>query len=117
MIYNIGQKFVVKEDTEVEGCFGTKKTVKKGTGIYVTASQERPMVIYDNGNIQMLPEDAEVKGFSAEGISEFICNYLFRRFNIQDMLEDYDQTKREFQETIIEALEELSFYNHEGNLS
>ena len=117
MIYNIGQKFVVKEDTEMEGCFGTKKIVKKGTGIYVTADIKAPMVIYDNGSIQRLPDDAEIKGFSAEGISEFICNYLFRRFNIRDMLEDYEQTPREFQDTIVEALEELSFYNHEGNLS
>jgi hypothetical protein len=36
-IYNIGQELVIKEDIEQEMCFGTKKTRKKGTKLYVGA--------------------------------------------------------------------------------
>jgi hypothetical protein len=117
MVYNIGQKFVLKEDKEVEGCFGTKHILKKGSEMFVTADIERPQVIYMNGNIQFLPDDTEIKGYSVSGLSEWMYNYVYRRLPIRDMMEDYEVSKKEIIETIEEALEELNFYNHEGNQS
>lgn len=114
-IYNIGQIFTTKEDIELEGCLGTKKTVKKGAKIYIGADN---LAHHRDGTIQPLGDGTEVKGYSVSGLAEFIWLYI-RNFTPIDenTLEDYDETPDCVKNAIIDALEELGFYDHTGNRS
>ena len=64
---------------------------------------------YTNGMIQPLQEDSEVKGYDASGIAEYLYICLRNHFEIDDMLENYDDTKERFIEEIEYALEEIGF--------
>lgn len=112
-IYNIGQILTAKEDIELEGCLGTKKTVKKGTKIYIGADD---FAHHRNGIIQPLGENAEVKGYSVSGLAEFIWLYICKNtpFN-EELLEEYNETSICVKGAIMDALEELGMYDHTGN--
>lgn len=109
-IYNIGQILTAKEDIELEGCLGTKKTVKKDAKIYIGADN---FAHHKDGTIQPLGENSEVKGYSVSGLADFIWLYI-RNFTPIDenVLEDYDETPDCVKNAIMDALEELGFYNH-----
>ena len=49
-----------------------------------------------NGMIQPLQEGTEVNGYDAEGIAEYLYTKLKNHFEIDEMLESYDCTKKEF---------------------
>lgn len=117
MKYNIGQVLTLKEDLETEGCFGTKRIRKAGTRLFVKADRKLPLVTYLNGDIQRLPEGAEIDGYSVEGIAEWIYLWLRSRLEIDDFLDDYDIEKEDFKEEIADALEELGMWDHTGNRS
>lgn len=114
-IYNIGQISTAKEDVELEGCLGTKKTIKKGTKIYIGADN---FAHHRDGTIRSLGDNAEVKGYSVSGLADFIWLYI-RNFTPidEDVLEDYDETPDCVKNAIMDALEELGFYDHTGNRS
>lgn len=114
-IYNIGQILTTKEDIELEGCFGTKKTVKEGTKIYIGADN---LAYHKDGTTQPLGNNAEVKGYSVSGLADFIWLYI-RNFTPIDknVLEDYDKTPDCVKNAIMDALGELGFYDHTGNRS
>ncbi len=114
-IYNIGQILTAREDIELEGCLGTKKIVKKGTKIYIGADN---FAHHKDGTIQPIVGNAEVKGYSVSGIADFIWLYI-RNFTPidEDVLEDYDETPDCVKNAIMDALEELGFYDHTGNRS
>ena len=50
-----------------------------------------------------------MKGYDAHGISEYLYTHLRNRFEIDEMLESYDNTKEKFIEEIEYALEEIGF--------
>ncbi len=114
-IYNIGQILTAKEDIELEGVLGTKKTVKKGTKIYIGADC---FAHHRDGTIQPLGDNVEVKGYSVNGLTDSIWLYI-RNFTPIDenALEDYDETPECIKNAIMDALEELGFYDHTGNRS
>lgn len=85
--------------------------------MFVGADQHIKLAHYVDGDMEILPEDTEIKGFSAEGIAEWLYIWLNHYFNINEMLENYDFSKIDFINRIVDALEELGFYNHEGNIS
>lgn len=117
MIYNIGQMLTLKEDRELKGeISGTVKNKKAGTEVFIGASQRLKMAHYINGDVEILPDDTEIKGFSAKGLAEWLYIWLRNRFEIDEMLDNYEDSKENFTEKIVEALEELGFYNHEGNI-
>ena len=60
--------------------------------------------------IQPLGEDAIVEGYDVEGLAEFLYLWLRTHFNIDEMLEGYDDTEKDFIECIAETLEEIGFY-------
>ena len=113
-IYNIGEKLVFTQDTEQEGFLNKKTIVKQGTPVFVGAD-ETPFVHYLNGNMQLLQDDSEIKGYSVTGLAEWIYRWLSRDFLIDEMLEECDRTKEEFIECISDSLEELGMYDHTGN--
>lgn len=114
-VYNIGQILTARENIELDGCLGTKKTVKKGAKIYIGADN---FAHYRDGIIQPLGENTEVKGYSVSGLADFIWLYI-RNFTPIDesMLEDYDETPDCVKNAITDSLEELGFYDHTGNRS
>lgn len=114
-IYNIGQILTAKEDIELEGCLGTKKTVKKGAKIYIGADN---FAHHRDGTIQLIGDNAEVKGYSVEGLADFIWLYIRNLTPIDEsVLEDYDETPDCVKNAIMDALEELGFYGHNRNRS
>lgn len=109
-IIGIGEVFIAKEDIELEN-----KTVKKGEKVYIGADC---FAHHRDGTIQWLEDNAEVKGYSVSGLADFIWLYI-RNFTPIDenILEDYDETPDCVKEAIMDALEELGFYDHTGNRS
>lgn len=114
-IYNIGQILTAQKDIELEGVLDTKKTVKKGTKIYIGADN---FAHHRDGTIQPLGDRTEVKGYSINGLADFIWLYI-RNFTPIDesVLDDYDETPECVKNAIMDALEELGFYDHIGNRS
>lgn len=114
-IYRIGQILTAQKDIELEGVLGEKKNVKKGTKIYIGADN---LAHHKDGTIQPLGDSTEVKGYSVSGLADFIWLYI-RNFTPidEDVLEDYDETPNCVKDAIMDALEELGFYDHTGNRS
>jgi lipoate-protein ligase A len=110
--YNIGQLLRAKEDLQLEGCFGKTKAIKKGTKIYIGADG---FAHYLDGTMQPLKEKAE--GFSVEGITDWLYEWLSGGFPLDDFLEDYEISEKEFKEKIADALEELGMWDNTGNRS
>ena len=115
VIFSIGQKITLKEDMEVEGCFGTKKKYKKGMVGFIGADSKLNAVHWANGDIQVLENFTQRKGYSVSGLAEWIYMYISRELPIDEMLEDYDVEKETFMEDIADALEELGMYDSTGN--
>ena len=108
MEYRVGQILISKENVEVEKALsGDKVVTPKGNKIIIGADNLAHHI--RNGMIQPLSEDSEVKGYDASGIAEYLYIYLRNHFNIDEMLEDYDDTKERFVEEIEYALEEIGF--------
>jgi hypothetical protein len=116
MKHSIGQKLILKEDLETEGFLGKKEIRKKVQRYFVTADKEAPRVIHENGDIQLLPKDTKIDGFSAKGIADWIYSYLSKNLPLNDALADYDIEVKDFKNNIVDALEELDFYNADGNI-
>lgn len=114
IVYGIGQKMVFTEDYELNTAFGNKKTVKKGARIFIGADK---FAHHLNEDIQPISEDSEVKGYSVNGIAEWVYEYLERNIAapFEEMLEGCDVTKEEFMECVADALEELGMYDATGN--
>lgn len=114
-IYNIGQILTANKDIEIERCLGSKDIIKKGTKIYIGADN---LAHHKDGTIQPLGDSAEVKGYSVSGLADFIWLYI-RKFTPIDenVLEDYNETPECVKDAIMDALEELGFYDHTGNRS
>ena len=108
MEYKIGQILTSKEAVEVEKALSGKKfIVPNGNKIIIGADKFAHHI--RNGMIQPLQEGSEVKGYDASGIAEYLYIYLRNHFEIDDMLENYDDTKERFMEEIEYALEEIGF--------
>lgn len=115
IIYNIGQFLTANRDIELEGFLGTKKNVKKGTKIYIGADN---LAHHTDGTIQPLGEEIEVKGYSVNGLADFIWMYIRNYTPIDEsVLEEYNETPECVKNEIMDALEELGFYDHTGNRS
>lgn len=108
MEYRVGQILTSKEDVEVEKALsGEKVIIPKGNRIIIGADNLAHHI--RNGMIQPLPGESEVKGYDASGIAEYLYIYLRNHFEIDEMLEGYDDTKEYFIEEIEYALEDIGF--------
>ena len=108
MEYKVGQILTSKEDVEVEKALsGEKVTIPKGNKIIIGADKLAHHI--RTGMMQPLPEDSEIQGYDASGIAEYLYTCLRNYFEIDDMLEGYDDTKERFMEEIEYALEEIGF--------
>lgn len=108
MEYRVGQILTSKEDVEVEKALsGEKVIIPKGNKIIIGADNLAHHI--RNGVMQPLPEESEVKGYDASGIAEYLYIYLRNHFEIDEMLEGYNDNKERFMEEIEYALEEIGF--------
>ena len=108
MKYKVGQILTSKEDVEVEKALsGEKVTIPKGNKIIIGADKLAHHI--RTGMTQPLSEDSEIQGYDASGIAEYLYTYLRNRFEIDEMLEGYDDTKERFMEEIEYVLEEIGF--------
>ena len=108
MEYKIGQILTSNQDVEVERALSEEKvTIPKGTKIIIGADNLAHHI--KNGMMQPLGNNIVVKGYDTEGIAEYLYTYLRCHFEIDEMLEGYDDTKERFIEEIGFALEEIGF--------
>lgn len=114
-IYNVGQVLTVTKDTEIERAYGLKEVLKKGTKIYIGADN---LAHYTDGTVQSLGNNIEVKGYSVNGLADFIWLYICNSTPVdEELLELYDETSDCIKEAIIDALAELGMCDHDGNRS
>ena len=111
--YNIGQILTSKEDMELEGVFGKKTTVKKGNKIFIGADN---FAHHLNGILQPLGE-CKVEGYSVEGIAEWVYMWVSKNLPLDEFLDDYEISEKDFKEQIEDALEELGMWDNTGNRS
>ena len=112
---NIGQRIRFTKDIEVEKCFGTKDVIKKDTVAWIGADN---LIHHRNGMIQNFADKEEIKGYSVEGLADYIWLYIRNNTCVnEELLEDYDDSSENVKESIIDALEELGFYDNTGNRS
>lgn len=112
---NIGQRIRFTKDVEVEKCFGTKDIVKKDSVAWIGADG---LIHHRNGMIQNFAEEEELKGYSVEGLADYIWLFITNKTYVtKDTLDDIGETVEEVKEAIMDALEELGFYDNTGNRS
>ena len=104
----IGQIITSKVDTEIEKAIsGEKIFVPKGNRVIIGADGFAHHL--KNGMIQPLGKDMEVKGYDAAGIAIYLYEKLKCRFEIDEMLENYDLDKYNFMSEIEYYLDDIGF--------
>lgn len=113
MKYNIGQEVALQQDIEVQSISG-KHILPKGTKGLVMADKDLPAIRLEDGkNFYFNKADSEaleLVGYDTKEISAFIYKYLSIFTPLDDMLDDYDMEADTFKGYIVDALEELGFY-------
>ena len=102
--YKVGQLLTANQDIEVEGVLGTKRTIKKGSKVWIGADD---FAHHLDGCIQPLAEGETVEGYYTEGIAERIFIHLAAIFPLQEIGEMYEIEANDVKEEIKYALEEL----------
>lgn len=96
--YKIGEILTSTEDVELETLSGNKVTIPKGSKVIIGA--DRLAHHFHNGKIQPIGSNDTIKGYDAEGISEYLFAFLNNNFPLKDMLDDYDISEDEFKKEI-----------------
>lgn len=108
MEYKIGQILTSSQEVEVEKALsGEKVIIPKGNKIIIGADHLAHHI--KNGMIQPLSKNITVKGYDANGMAEYLFTYLSFHFPLDEMLENYDDTKDRFIEEIESGLNEIGF--------
>lgn len=106
MKYKVGQILTSNTDVVVKKALsGEKVTIPKGNRIIIGADKFAHHI--RNGMIQPLTNDAEVEGYDASGISEYIYICLKAHLPVTEWMEDYEISKDDIVEEIECALDEI----------
>ena len=106
MKYKVGQILTSNTDVVVEKALsGEKVTIPKGNRIIIGADKLAHHI--RNGMIQSLANDAEVEGYDASGIAEYIYICLKAHHPVDEWMEDYEISKDHIVEEIECALDEI----------
>lgn len=100
----IGQIVTAPRDYELEGYFGSKRTIKKGTQAWISTDG----AIYHLNGVIETPADGNfnVSGYDVEGIAQRILAQLKIHLPFGDMLEDYEVTEKDITDAIEWALDD-----------
>ena len=108
MGYKIGQILTSNQYEEIEKALsGEKVIIPKGNKIIIGADNLAHHI--SNGMIQLFPEGTEIKGYDTNGLAEYLYICLRNQFPVDEMLEDYDDTKERFIDEVECALKEIGF--------
>lgn len=108
MEYKIGQILKFTDDFETKKALSEEKVViPKGTKVIVGADNLIHHI--SNGMIQPLNEGDTVKGYDAEGITEWIVRCLGLYMPLKEMLESCECDEDELRSEIESALYEIGF--------
>ena len=104
--YKIGQILTSKVDTEIElALSGEKIKIPKGNKIIIGADKFAHHI--RDGRIQPLKKGSIVEGYDTTGIAEYLYIVLRNHFQIKEMMEDYEISKKDFVDEIECALDEI----------
>lgn len=104
--YKIGQILTSKVDTEIElALSGEKIKNPKGNKIIIGADKFAHHI--RDGRVQPLKKDSIVEGYDTTGIAEYLYIVLRNHFQIKEMMEDYEISKKDFVDEIECALDEI----------
>lgn len=108
MIYKIGQILTSKEDMEIEKeLSGEKVFIPKGNRVIIGADNLAHH--FKHGFVQPLSKNIKVEKYDTKGLAEYLYLHLIKHLEIDEMLDDYNDTKERFMEEIECALEEIGF--------
>lgn len=108
MSYKIGQILTSNQDIEVEKALSEEKVIiPKGNKIIIGA--DKLVHHLKNGMIQPLAKDLQVEGYDCNGIAEYLYMHLRNHFEIDEMLDMYEDTKDRLIEEIEYALDDIGF--------
>lgn len=110
--YNIGQKITLNKDIELKSPLtGNIKNLKEGTRAWFTASDGNPSLCLEGGKYILLDKDCfQPIGYDTEGLASYLYYYLETCFPIQQMLDEYEVSPKDFEEFIAEGLKELDMF-------
>ena len=111
-LFNIGQTIKTNSPTTIESLL-TGKTEIIPAGKYAVIGMDR-MAHFTNGKVVEFNEPIELTGkYHLYGIAQWIYLRLAARFNIEEMLDEYDESIEDFLDSIVDSLEDLGFENSE----
>lgn len=101
----IGQIIKVPRDYELEGYFGTTRTIKASTQAWIGIDGT---IRHLNGTIET-PADGEFKvsGYDNEGLAQRILWQLKKDLPLREILEDYELTEKDVTDAIEWALDDI----------
>lgn len=104
--YKIGQILTSTEDVEIEKALsGEKVKIPKGNKIIIGADKLAHHI--KNGFIQPLTEGATVEGYDTTGIAEYLYTHLRNYYPLDEMLDENDIDRLDFEDEIECALDEI----------
>lgn len=108
MIYKIGQILTTTEDKEVERALsGEKVIVPKGSKVIIGADNLAHHL--RDGSIQPLAKTDKIEGYDTSGLAEYLTQVIVNRILPADCLEEYEITKKDIQNEIEYALDDIGF--------
>jgi hypothetical protein len=103
--YKIGQHLKLTEERKFKTAISEEEVIfPAGTEVFISAHRQ---YIFPNEKIAALPENAVVKGYDQDGITEIILRKLKRNLPVSEMMEDYDITDKDIKDAILDALDYL----------
>lgn len=104
--YKIGQILTFKEDTEITLALSEEKLkIPKGNKVIIGADRFAHHI--RDGRIQPIRDDSIVEGYDNAGIAEYLYIVLQNHLPIDEMMEDYNITKKDIVNEIEYALDEI----------
>ena len=103
-----GQIITSKVETEVETCLGGKVTIPKGNKVIVGFDKFGHHIC--SGIVQSFSDELlnELEDkVDASGLAKYLTMFLWNKFPISELAEEYEFTKGDFQEKIEWALNEI----------
>lgn len=106
MKYKIGEQVIFDKDIVLESIMGKKTVYKKGTKAIVCSNK---WLRLPDGTFwsDWFGKDNVVNGYATENIAREVANHLRKYFNLDEMLDDYEESVEKFIDEIDIALDDI----------